>query len=571
MAIPFLQVKPKSIKLKVSPKYPANLFGRVGINVVKQTGDYFIDLYYNYFPPVGGIPPADGPNLHALLWNKVTQAYTLTPISLFGGSAGIPDAPSNGTLYGRLNATWAPAAPLASPVFTGDPQAPTPAPGDSDASIATTAFVAVAVANAPPGPPGPAGPPGPPGGIGEAPTDHKVYGRQDAAWTPVVSGGGSSILVSDTPPAGAADNNLWWESDTGILYIRYNDGNSSQFVAISGGGGGASVASSVTFTPTGNVASTDVQAAIAEVDSEKVAKAGDTMTGLLKVPSLNVGNSPRAYPMVVHPAANENLAIYDNGSGIVGVGAIIDAGGAFAPLTITGNPLAFSVPSSFDTTPIAPTPAAGDNSTKVATTAFVTGKGLRSNTILSGGSGTYTTKAGCTAIKVRMSGGGGGGGSLGGLGGTGGSSIFGSLTAGGGGGGAYNGSAPPTPGTSGGGDIYTNGGYGYAGPGTGGSVAFIQSPPGLNGPFGGGTGEGGWGGNALAAQTNSGSGGGGTGGNGVSGVGGSAGGGGGYCEKLIIPPAASYSYAVGAGGAGNTSNGSGGSGGSGIIIVEEYF
>lgn len=33
------------------------------------------------------------------------------------------------------------AAPLASPVFTGDPQAPTPATSDNDTSIATTAFV----------------------------------------------------------------------------------------------------------------------------------------------------------------------------------------------------------------------------------------------------------------------------------------------------------------------------------------------------------------------------------------------------------------------------------------------
>jgi hypothetical protein len=37
-------------------------------------------------------------------------------------------------------------APIASPVFTGDPQAPTPTAGDSDTSIATTAFVANAVA-----------------------------------------------------------------------------------------------------------------------------------------------------------------------------------------------------------------------------------------------------------------------------------------------------------------------------------------------------------------------------------------------------------------------------------------
>jgi len=39
-------------------------------------------------------------------------------------------------------------APLASPVFTGDPQAPTAAPGDNDTSIATTAFVTAAVQNA---------------------------------------------------------------------------------------------------------------------------------------------------------------------------------------------------------------------------------------------------------------------------------------------------------------------------------------------------------------------------------------------------------------------------------------
>jgi hypothetical protein len=37
-------------------------------------------------------------------------------------------------------------APLASPVFTGDPRAPTPTPGDNDTSLATTAFVATAVA-----------------------------------------------------------------------------------------------------------------------------------------------------------------------------------------------------------------------------------------------------------------------------------------------------------------------------------------------------------------------------------------------------------------------------------------
>ena len=40
-----------------------------------------------------------------------------------------------------INATVASYAPLASPVLTGDPTAPTPGSGDNDASIATTAFV----------------------------------------------------------------------------------------------------------------------------------------------------------------------------------------------------------------------------------------------------------------------------------------------------------------------------------------------------------------------------------------------------------------------------------------------
>lgn len=45
-----------------------------------------------------------------------------------------------------LEALLAAKAPLADPVFTGNPQAPTPAPGDADTSVATTAFVAAAAA-----------------------------------------------------------------------------------------------------------------------------------------------------------------------------------------------------------------------------------------------------------------------------------------------------------------------------------------------------------------------------------------------------------------------------------------
>src|SRR5215813_10655362 len=58
---------------------------------------------------------------------------------------------TDGQLYVLYNdgdsQQWVPATPavgtsfLASPAFTGNPTAPTPAPGDNDTSIATTAFV----------------------------------------------------------------------------------------------------------------------------------------------------------------------------------------------------------------------------------------------------------------------------------------------------------------------------------------------------------------------------------------------------------------------------------------------
>jgi hypothetical protein len=44
----------------------------------------------------------------------------------------------------------------------------------------------------------------------------------------------SSILVSDTPPAGAPPNALWYESDTGLLFVNYFDGTSTQWVGAIG-------------------------------------------------------------------------------------------------------------------------------------------------------------------------------------------------------------------------------------------------------------------------------------------------------------------------------------------------
>jgi hypothetical protein len=65
----------------------------------------------------------------------------------------------------------------------------------------------------------------------------------------------------------------------------------------------------VGFIPTGTVSATDVQAAIVELDTEKVAKAGDTMTGGLSVSGILTVNSSssHAYASLNSPVGQFNV------------------------------------------------------------------------------------------------------------------------------------------------------------------------------------------------------------------------------------------------------------------------
>jgi hypothetical protein len=74
-----------------------------------------------------------------------------------------------------------------------------------------------------------------------APTTGQLYPQPPVAGLPVYRWDGTKwtttgansgyVYVGDAPP-GAPDNSLWWESDSGVLYVRYNDGDSSQWVAV---------------------------------------------------------------------------------------------------------------------------------------------------------------------------------------------------------------------------------------------------------------------------------------------------------------------------------------------------
>jgi hypothetical protein len=193
--------------------------------------------------------------------------------------------------------------------------------------------------------------------------------------------------------------------------------------------------------------------------------------------------------------------------------------------------------------------------------------------VFTSGSGTYTTPSGCTRIDVQAVGGGSGG--CGGNGGAastaGGATTFSTLTANGGLSQINTGGGAPSAAAATGGDINISGGVGSQGglvlaggqmPGTSGAPSFFGGGGygHYNSTAGAGTapGAGGGGGAAGTAGT-------------TSGAGGNSGA---YVRKLIASPAATYSYAVGAGGAG-TSAGAGGTAGAagaaGIIIVDEFY
>jgi len=147
----------------------------------------------------------------------VTTALTFTPYNATNPASYQTDT--------NVATALVPYARLASPVFSGDPTAPTPSPGDRDTSIATTAFVANSF----------------------APIASPVFTGNPQAPTPSLGDADNSIattaFIANTlaaaPPAGAIINDvaptaapgaLWWDSVGANLYVRYDDGNSQQWV-----------------------------------------------------------------------------------------------------------------------------------------------------------------------------------------------------------------------------------------------------------------------------------------------------------------------------------------------------
>ena len=54
-----------------------------------------------------------------------------------------------------------------------------------------------------------------------------LYGSDGTAWTKV-----GLASIGTTAPTTATVGQLWWRSDSGKLYIYYDDGNSKQWVPV---------------------------------------------------------------------------------------------------------------------------------------------------------------------------------------------------------------------------------------------------------------------------------------------------------------------------------------------------
>ena len=140
------------------------------------------------------------------------------------------------------------------------------------------------------------------------------YWRGDKSWQTLPPGG---AILSDTPPAGAQDNAFWLETDTGVLYSRWNDGNSTQWVAVPSNGAADAVRYGTVQTLT-TAEQTQARKNVYAAPFDALAYSGMQVNGSMEVSQEN-GTTPVS-------ASNANKYIVDGwalftSGGQVAVGA----------------------------------------------------------------------------------------------------------------------------------------------------------------------------------------------------------------------------------------------------------
>jgi len=60
-----------------------------------------------------------------------------------------------------------------------------------------------------------------------------LYYKNSGGGISSIDGTGVPVTISSTAPTGASEGDLWWDSESGFLFVYYNDGDSSQWVEAS--------------------------------------------------------------------------------------------------------------------------------------------------------------------------------------------------------------------------------------------------------------------------------------------------------------------------------------------------
>lgn len=322
----------------------SSVFGRTG-SVVATSGDYSVSQ-------VTGAAPLESPALTgtptAPTQSSTDNSTAIATTAYVQSHGYISNSGLKVTsVYGRIGDVVAMtgdytvsqvtgAAPTASPTFTGTPVAPTVIVSDNSAKIATTAYVKsqlYATADSPALT-----------GVPTAPTPSTPDSSAKIATTAYVQNQG--YVTSTSAPVTSVFTR------TGAVVATSGDYSVSQVT-------GAAPLASPTFT--GTVTTAGVS--IGDGSDIALGTSSGTKIGTSTSQKLGFFNSAP----IVKPTGNIITAL--GNLGLVGSGTIAES-----DITSLTSDLALKAPlasPTFTGTPAAPTPSAGDNSTKIATTAWV--------------------------------------------------------------------------------------------------------------------------------------------------------------------------------------------------------
>jgi hypothetical protein len=171
-----------------------------------------------------------------------------------------------------------------------------------------------------------------------------------------------TCTTSATPPLNPKACDLWFESDSGFLFIYYDDGNSKQWVVTNPGkGGNLGPPGPPGMNWTGPWSNINQYS-----DDDGVEYQGSSYIALKSNIAVTPGSDPATWDLFAQEGAAGVIQTVTAGSGLTGGGSAATV--ALAVDTTVIAPLANP---HFTGDPQAPTPATTDNDTSLATTAFV--------------------------------------------------------------------------------------------------------------------------------------------------------------------------------------------------------